>query len=93
MDFSESLTTLSILLRQYSKLVASRFWRRRPKEDPFNPNNVTHVITLEAEKKEDPRLIVGAFKESENNELTTLKRIRVQNIQVNILIHFNVIVN
>jgi histone demethylase JARID1 len=83
----------SVLLRQFSKLVESRFRRRRPKEDPFNPINVTHVITLEAEKKEDPRLIVEAFKESENNELTSFKRIRVQNIQVNILIHFDIIVN
>jgi hypothetical protein len=87
------LNTFSVLLRQFSKLVASRFRRRRPKEDPFNPINVTHVITLEAEKKEDPRLIVEAFKESENNELTSFKRIRVQNIQVNILIHFDIIVN
>jgi histone demethylase JARID1 len=83
----------SVLLRQFSKLVESRFRRRRPKEDPFNPINVTHVITLEAEKKEDPRLIVESFKESENNELTSFKRIRVQNIQVKILIHFTIIVN
>jgi hypothetical protein len=49
---------------------------------------------FEAEKKEVPRLIVGAFKESENNSLTiSFKRIRVQNIQVNSLIHFTIIVN
>lgn len=43
---------------------------------------MTHVITLETEKKEDPRLIVEAFKESEYSELTSFKRLRVQNIQV-----------
>lgn len=60
----------------------SRFRRRRPKEDPFNPTNVTHVISLDTDKKEDPRLIVEAFKESEYGELTSFKRLRVQNIQV-----------
>lgn len=60
----------------------SRFRRRRPKEDPFSPLNVSHVIPVEAEKKEDPRLIVEAFKESEANELGGFKRLRIQNVQV-----------
>ena len=87
------MENFSVLLNQFSELVASRFRRRRPKEDPFNPINVTHIIALEAEKKDDPRLIVEAFKESENSELTSFKRIRVQNIQVNIFIHSNAILN
>ena len=60
----------------------SRFRRRRLKEDPFKPSHVNHVIVLEADKKEDPRAIVEAFKESENNELASFKRLRFQNIQV-----------
>ena len=42
------------------------------------------MILLEADKKEDPRRIVEAFKESENSELTGFKRLRIQNIQVNL---------
>lgn len=42
------------------------------------------MILLEADKKEDPRRIVEAFKESENSELTGFKRLRTQNIQVNL---------
>ncbi|EFX64425.1 hypothetical protein DAPPUDRAFT_334200 [Daphnia pulex] len=62
-------------------LLTSRFRRRRPKEDTFNPINVTHVINFETEKKEDPQLIDEAFKESaEDNDLTRLKRFRDQNI-------------
>uniref|UniRef100_A0A0P5I956 [histone H3]-trimethyl-L-lysine(4) demethylase n=1 Tax=Daphnia magna TaxID=35525 RepID=A0A0P5I956_9CRUS len=72
---------IEVLSPKLDVLVVTRFRRRRPKEDPFNPVNVTHVIAVEAEKKEDPRLIVEAFKESESSELTSFKRIRVQNIQ------------
>ena len=60
----------------------SRFRRRRLKEDPFKPSHVNHVIVLDAVKKEDPRAIVEAFKDSESNELTCFKRLRNQNVQV-----------
>ena len=61
---------------------AHRFRRRRLKEDPFSPAHVNHVISLDSDKKEDPRAVVEAFKESEKNELIGFKRLRASNVQV-----------
>jgi len=74
-------TLIEVLSPKLDILGGTRFRRRRLKEDPFKPSNVNHVIPLDATKKEDPRAIVEAFKENENNELTCFKRLRNQNNQ------------
>ena len=75
-------TLVEVLSPKLEPLATGRFRRRRLKEDPFNPSHVSHVIALDSDRKEDPRAIVEAFKESEIEELAAFKRLRTLNVQV-----------